>query len=66
MQLENGASKKQFLKKNGLEWNLITKNFRKQLLHIQINILKAEHSFKGQITAKTPKGSIKSKLDKKK
>ena len=29
MQLENGASKKQFLKKNGLEWNLITKKIQK-------------------------------------
>ena len=64
MQLEKGASKKQFLK-NGLEQNLITKNFTKQLLHIQINIRKAKLSFKGQIAAKTLKGSTKFRLDKK-
>ena len=51
--------------KNGLEWNLIMKNFRKQLLHIQINIPKAKYSFKGQIAAKTLKGSTKSRLDEK-
>ena len=64
MQLENRASKKQFLK-NGLEWNLIMKKFKKLLLHIQINIPKAKLSFKGQVVAKTPKGFTKSRLDKK-
>ena len=65
MQLEKGASKKQFLK-NGLEWNLVMKSFKKQLLHMQINIPKAKHSVKEHITAKTPKGSTKSRLEKKK
>ena len=64
MKLEKGALKKQILK-NGLEWNLITKNFNKKLLHIQINILKAKLSFRGQVAANTPKGSTKSRLDKK-
>ena len=65
MQLENGVSKKQFLKKwLRVEFNY-QKNSKKLLLHIQINIPNVKLSFKGQVAAKTPKGSTKFKLDKK-
>ena len=62
---KRSIKKKQILK-NGLEWNLTTKKNSGNYSYTSRSIYRRPKlSFKGQVAAKTPKGSIKSRLDKK-